>query len=137
MSKPSHRPPLGGIADTNAELDRIREYGLSKGFIPTDPAEAAAPRSQPSPAPSAPAAPSPAAPPVLSPAPPAPQIPSPAALRPAPTRPWQAMLPDYLSEELRQAAAREGTAQKVVVMRALRQAGFRVEDIDLQDLRRR
>jgi hypothetical protein len=40
-------------------------------------------------------------------------------------------------EELRQAAAREGTAQKVIVLKALRQAGFRIDDIDLQDLRRR
>jgi hypothetical protein len=47
------------------------------------------------------------------------------------------MFPDYLSEALRQAAAREGTAQKVIVMRALRMAGFQVDDIDLQDLRRR
>jgi hypothetical protein len=57
--------------------------------------------------------------------------------RPAPTKPWQAMFPDYLIEDLRITAAREGTAQKVVVMRALRQAGYRVDDIDLQDLRRR
>lgn len=47
------------------------------------------------------------------------------------------MFPDYLIDELRQAAAREGTAQKVVVMRALRQAGYRVDEIDMQDLRRR
>lgn len=138
MSKPSRRPPLGGIGETGDEIDRIREYGLSRGFIPTDPAEAAAtaprPPAQPPAAPAQPAAAPPPTPAAVAPV----AVPPPApAVRPAPTRPWQAMLPDYLTEELRHAAAREGTAQKVVVMRALRQAGFRVDDIDLQDLRRR
>lgn len=109
------RPPLGGI-DPSVDVDPIREYGLKKGFLPTDPSEPAGAR-----------------PPASS----VPETAPPRLIRPAPTRPWQAMLPDYLVEELRQAAAREGTAQKVVVLRALRQAGFRVEDIDLQDLRRR
>ncbi|WP_042447036.1 hypothetical protein [Azospirillum sp. B510] len=112
------RPPLGGI-DVSADIDPIREYGLKKGFLPTDPVEPTGPRqpqSQPAP--------------VLAQEPPR-------VIRPAATRPWQAMLPDYLIEELRQAAAREGTAQKVIVLRALRNAGFRVDDIDLQDLRRR
>ncbi len=112
------RPPLGGI-DVSADIDPIREYGLKKGFLPTDPVEPSPPRpAQPPPAPLA--APEPAR-----------------VIRPAATRPWQAMLPDYLIEALRQAAAREGTAQKVIVLRALRDAGFRVDDIDLQDLRRR
>ena len=110
------RPPLGGI-DPSLDIDPIREYGLRKGFLPTDPSEPTAARPPAAPVPEAGAAPR--------------------LIRPAPTRPWQAMLPDYLVEELRQAAAREGTAQKVVVLRALRQAGFRVDDIDLQDLRRR
>lgn len=113
------RPALGGIGVTD-DTDLIRQYGLSKGFIPTEAGEAAAPP---------PAAHQPA--PV-----PAPE-PRPVVIRPAPTQPWQAMLPNYLVDELRQAAAREGTAQKVIVLRALRQAGFRVDDIDLQDLRRR
>lgn len=111
------RPPLGGLA-VDDDLSRIRDYGLKRGFIPTE-----APTSAPAPVP----APAPQ---------PAPQ-PAPMVIRPVPTRPWQAMFPDYLIEELRNAAAREGTAQKVVVMRALRAAGFRVDDIDLQDLRRR
>ncbi|CAO3439902.1 hypothetical protein [Azospirillum doebereinerae] len=125
MSKSSRRPPLGGIGETGSEIDRIREYGLSKGFIPTEPAE--------------PAPPAIARPPTALPAPAsaAPLASAPVAIRPAPTKPWQAMLPDYLTEELRQMAGREGTAQKVLVMRALRQAGYRVDDIDLQDLRRR
>lgn len=114
-TRSDRRPPLGRLA-VDDDLQRIREYGLSKGFLPIDPSDAPAP---------VPAAPSPAA----APPPPAP--------RPAPTKPWQAMFPDYLIEELRLAAAREGTAQKVLVMRALRQAGYRVDDIDLQDLRRR
>ncbi|MBP2233313.1 hypothetical protein J2847_006650 [Azospirillum agricola] len=121
MPPKTTRPPLGGI-DMSPEIDPIREYGLKKGFLPTDPGEPAAA----APPPKAPVAPS------------IPEIPEPPRLvRPAPTRPWQAMLPDYLIEDLRQAAAREGTAQKVIVLRALRQAGYRVDDIDLQDLRRR
>lgn len=138
-AKPS-RPPLGGIGMSGPDMDDIdpiRQYGLSKGFLPTD--------TEPAPAAStslgAPAvatvvdipATMPTAPAIVPPAP----VPAPAILRPAPTRPWQAMLPDYLVEELRQAAAREGTAQKVIVLKALRQAGFRIDDIDLQDLRRR
>jgi len=65
-------------------------------------------------------------------------LPPPATVvRPAPTKPGQAMFPDYLIEELRYAAAHEGAAQKVIVMRALRAAGFKVDDIELRDLRRR
>jgi hypothetical protein len=122
------RPPLGGIGigggGNSDDIDPIRQYGLSKGFLPTDTEPAAALSTTPAPASTmagAEAATSPA----------------PAFVRPAQTRPWQAMLPDYLVEELRQAAAREGTAQKVIVLKALRQAGFRIDDIDLQDLRRR
>lgn len=116
------RPPLGGIGIGGpgaGDVDPIRQYGLSKGFLPTETEPSAAL------APSQPQAPTPQ------------PAPAPAIVRPAPTRPWQAMLPDYLVEELRQAAAREGTAQKVIVLKALRQAGFRIDDIDLQDLRRR
>lgn len=111
MARNTRRPQLGGLV--NDDLDRIRAYGLSKGFIPTaaEPGEPAA------------KAPAPA--------------PAPAIIRPALTKPWQAMFPDYLVDELRNAAAREGTAQKVIVMKALRDAGFRVDEIDLQDLRRR
>ncbi|MDR6774080.1 hypothetical protein [Azospirillum sp. BE72] len=123
-AKPA-RPPLGGIGISGLgtdDIDPIRQYGLSKGFLPTEtepptPTQAAIPQPAPQPQP-APAL-------ALT------------IVRPAPTRPWQAMLPDYLVEELRQAAAREGTAQKVIVLKALRQAGFRIDDIDLQDLRRR
>jgi len=131
MSK-KDRPPLAGLSGDD-DLARIRAYGLSRGFIPTDTAP---------PPPAAPVA----APPVVAPVAPAepppvsvsaPAVPSSTVVRPAPTKPWQAMFPDYLIEELRHAAAREGTAQKVIVMRALRAAGFRVDDIDLQDLRRR
>ncbi|CAO3363099.1 hypothetical protein [Azospirillum melinis] len=130
-AKPA-RPPLGGIGigglGTN-DIDPIRQYGLSKGFLPTEteppasPPTVSQPISQPAVQPTVQPAPQPA--------------PAPTIVRPAPTRPWQAMLPDYLVEELRQAAAREGTAQKVIVLKALRQAGFRIDDIDLQDLRRR
>lgn len=154
MSRPTsrndRRPPLGGLG-TDDDLARIREYGLRKGFLPTDPGDAAMAPPPPAPAPTpapisaaAPAAmpvpaPVPVAAPVTMAAPVVPPItaPTPAIPRPAPTKPWQAMFPDYLIEELRLAAAREGTAQKVIVMRALRAAGFRVDDIDLQDLRRR
>ncbi|PWC40972.1 hypothetical protein [Azospirillum sp. TSO35-2] len=133
-AKPS-RPPLGGIGISGLgtdDIDPIRQYGLSKGFLPTD--TEPAPATTPAAASGAevPAA-TPLAPAIVQPAP----VPAPTILRPAPTRPWQAMLPDYLVEELRQAAAREGTAQKVIVLKALRQAGFRIDDIDLQDLRRR
>ncbi|HYG88452.1 MAG TPA: hypothetical protein VD978_19595 [Azospirillum sp.] len=126
MSK-KDRPPLAGLSGDD-DLARIRAYGLSRGFIPTD----TAPPSPAAPA-VAPAAPAEPRPPVAS----APVPPPATVVRPAPTKPWQAMFPDYLIEELRHAAAREGTAQKVIVMRALRAAGFRVDDIDLQDLRRR
>ncbi len=126
MSK-KDRPPLAGLSNDD-DLARIRAYGLSRGFLPTDTTTPTAPTSapivamvEPPPAASQPI-PTPAAPPVV---------------RPAPTKPWQAMFPDYLIEELRHAAAHGGTAQKVVVMRALRAVGFRVDDIDLQDLRRR
>lgn len=132
MSRKGNRPSLGGLGSDD-DLERIRAYGLSRGFLPTDPAESAPPPSppafQPAPAP-VPAAAAPA--PIPAPIPAAPPPP-----RPAATKPWQAMFPDYLIEELRIAAAREGTAQKVIVMRALQQAGFRVDGIDLQDLRRR
>lgn len=129
MSRKEQRPPLGGIS-MDDDLARIRAYGLQNGFLPTD---ATAPPPATSTPPAAVSAPQPVPPPAVSP----PVPPAPVILRPAPTKPWQAMLPDYLVEELRQAAAREGTAQKVIVMRALRQAGYRVDDIDLQDLRKR
>lgn len=138
MSRKDPRPPLGGIDAIEDDLARIREFGLSRGFLPTDPpalgngAYAAPPQPAPQPPPQMPPQP-PAPEPVLK----APDVPPPVVIRPAPTKPWQAMLPDYLIDELRQAAAKEGTAQKVVVMRALRDAGFRVDEIDLQDLRRR
>lgn len=125
MSK-KDRPPLAGLSNDD-DLARIRAYGLSRGFLPTDTTAPAQPT---------PALPDPAATAtitLMSPAVP----PPPPMVRPAPTKPWQAMFPDYLIEELRNAAAREGTAQKVIVMRALRAAGCRVDDIDLQDLRRR
>lgn len=128
MSK-KERPPLGGVA-LHDDTARIREFGLARGFLPTDavPPPPLPPAAAFTPAPAAPTVPPPtyAAPP-----------PPPPVTRPAATKPWQAMFPDYLCDELRQAAAREGTAQKVVVMRALRLAGFRVDDLDLQDLRRR
>lgn len=126
-AKPA-RPPLGGIGIGGLgtdDIDPIRQYGLSKGFLPTEtepPAASQAATSQTA---------------ISQPAPQSQPAPAPTIVRPAPTRPWQAMLPDYLVEELRQAAAREGTAQKVIVLKALRQAGFRIDDIDLQDLRRR
>jgi len=120
------RPPLGGI-DTSTDIDPIRAYGLKKGFLPTDPPDPAGRPATASVPPEAVSIPTPAAEPAET----------TRLIRPAATRPWQAMLPDYLVEDLRQAAAREGTAQKVIVLRALRQAGFRVDDIDLQDLRRR
>jgi hypothetical protein len=124
-AKPA-RPPLGGIGIGGLgadDVDPIRQYGLSKGFLPTE--------TEPS------AALAPSQPQASTPQPQPQPVPAPTIVRPAPTRPWQAMLPDYLVEELRQAAAREGTAQKVIVLKALRQAGFRIDDIDLQDLRRR
>lgn len=125
MSK-KDRPPLAGLSNDD-DLARIRAYGLSRGFLPTD--TTAPPQPAPAPAPTDTATTT-VTPPSAVP-PPAPMV------RPAPTKPWQAMFPDYLIEELRNAAAREGTAQKVIVMRALRAAGCRVDDIDLQDLRRR
>ncbi|AWU97929.1 hypothetical protein [Azospirillum ramasamyi] len=133
-AKPA-RPPLGGIGIGigglgTDDIDPIRQYGLSKGFLPTE-TEPPAPTQAIVPQATAPQAA--IAQPAVQPVP----APAPAIVRPAPTRPWQAMLPDYLVEELRQAAAREGTAQKVIVLKALRQAGFRIDDIDLQDLRRR
>lgn len=133
------RPPLSGLSSDD-DLERIRAYGLSRGFLPTDPPPPpppAPPAAEPAPVAAPPVAlPVPASP-VLAPQPVVPAAPAPTVVRPAATRPWQAMFPDYLIEALRQAAAGEGTAQKVVVMRALRAAGFRVDDIDLQDLRRR
>lgn len=129
MSK-KDRPPLAGLSNDD-DLARIRAYGLSRGFLPTDTTASTAS------APTAPTAVMTMAepPPVVS--QPIPTPVAPPVIRPASTKPWQAMFPDYLIDELRHAAAREGTAQKVVVMRALRAAGFRVDDIDLQDLRRR
>lgn len=130
MSK-KDRPPLAGLSNDD-DLARIRAYGLSRGFLPTDTTAPVQPTATPEPVATATATVAPpAAVPILAVPPPAP------AVRPAPTKPWQAMFPDYLIEELRNAAAREGTAQKVIVMRALRAAGCRVDDIDLQDLRRR
>lgn len=121
MSK-KDRPPLAGLSNDD-DLARIRAYGLSRGFLPTDTTATAQ------------SAPNTAT--MIAVAPPQ-AVPSPPPMvRPAPTKPWQAMFPDYLIEELRNTAAREGTAQKVIVMRALRAAGCRVDDIDLQDLRRR
>ena len=125
-AKPA-RPPLGGIGIGGLgteDIDPIRQYGLSKGFLPT---ETEPPAAQPATVSQS----------AVQAAPQPQPAPAPTIVRPAPTRPWQAMLPDYLVEELRQAAAREGTAQKVIVLKALRQAGFRIDDIDLQDLRRR
>lgn len=125
------RPPLPGLTfDDEGEADRIRDYARAKGLVST---------SRPGAAPTPPE-PAPAMEPPLrkarqdSEAPPQPARP---VSRPAPTRPWQAMFPDYLIDQLKRAAAEAGTAQKVVVLEALRAAGFRIEDIDLQDLRRR
>lgn len=125
MSK-KDRPPLAGLSNDD-DLARIRAYGLSRGFLPTDTTAPAQPAPVPAPTDTA----------TTTVTPPAAVPPSAPMIRPAPTKPWQAMFPDYLIEELRNAAAREGTAQKVIVMRALRAAGCRVDDIDLQDLRRR
>ena len=58
-------------------------------------------------------------------------------MKPAPTEPWQGHFPKYLVQELRAKAGTEGTSQKVLVLRALRDAGYKVDDIDIQDLRRR
>jgi hypothetical protein len=130
MYKKDRRLPLGGLASDDDDLGRIREYGLRRGFIPTEIGQADA--GEPAAPPPTVSLPTPAPTPVPLP------LPAVASLsRPAATRPWQAMFPDYLIEALRKAAAEEGTAQKVIVMRALRQAGFRVDDLDLQDLRRR
>lgn len=144
MPAKTPRPPLPSLTfDDEGEGDRIRDYARAKGLVATAP-PAAGPSQGEIPPP-----PAPAASPALGEAPgramsrqgrrdqgrvgPA----RPAVPRPAPTRPWQAMFPDYLIDELKRAAAEAGTAQKVVVLEALRQAGFRVDDIDLQDLRRR
>ncbi|HYD98805.1 MAG TPA: hypothetical protein VEH84_05440 [Alphaproteobacteria bacterium] len=119
MSKrPDPRPPLGGLDDDAA----LRAHAAKLGLLPTDMTAVPAVPTPPAPTPPAPAIAVP--PPVAYP-------------RPAPTKPWQATFPDYLVDQLREAAAKQGTAQKVVVMQALRQAGFQVEDIDLQDLRKR
>lgn len=127
MSK-KDRPPLAGLSNDD-DLARIRAYGLSRGFLPTDTTAPTIGTPLPSTVVMSPETQPPAS---------VPSTPVPApVVRPAPTKPWQAMFPDYLIEELRHAAAREGTAQKVIVMRALRAAGCRVDDIDLQDLRRR
>lgn len=126
MPRKEPRPSLGGLSSD--DTDRIRAFGLSRGFLPT--------QADPAPAPAPPPAEA-TAPPAPAPAPATTPAPAPVFVRPAATRPWQAMFPDYLIEALRQAAAREGTAQKVVVLRALRAVGFRVDDIDMQDLRRR
>lgn len=152
MASNDRRPKLQGLSDD--DTTRIRAYGLSRGFLPTElePVPPSAPLAAPSAPPPAaplptmvppPAAPLPTAPAPVAAEPPTPgpaapaAAPAPVVIRPAATRPWQAMFPDYLIDDLRQAAAREGTAQKVLVLRALRAAGFRVEDIDLQDLRKR
>lgn len=58
-------------------------------------------------------------------------------MKPAPTEPWQGHFPKYLVQELRAKAGVEGTSQKVLVLRALRDAGYKLDDIDIQDLRRR
>ena len=144
MSRKDVRPPLGGLT-MDDDVARIRDFGLSRGFLPTDPQPAAVPVPPPKPAvPATPVAEREAAPAVVEPAPVASDGRSSSAAagsqlisRPASTKPWQAMLPDYLIDALRQAAAAEGTAQKVIVLRALKAAGFRVDDIDLQDLRKR
>lgn len=138
------RPPLPSLTfDDEGEADRIRDYARAKGLVATAPPAAAPSQGETLPSRQPAAAPTPgegrgrqavqqsrgAA---------VRQEPSRSAVpRPAPTRPWQAMFPDYLIDELKRAAAEAGTAQKVVVLEALRQAGFRVDDIDLQDLRRR
>lgn len=127
MSK-KDRPPLAGLSNDD-DLARIRAYGLSRGFLPTDTTAPTIGAPLPSTVVMSPETQPPASVPSMP-------VPAP-VVRPAPTKPWQAMFPDYLIEELRHAAAREGTAQKVIVMRALRAAGCRVDDIDLQDLRRR
>ena len=135
------RPPLPSLTlDDDGEADRIRDYARAKGLVATAPPTvgAAAPKPAPEPAPAPARDPAPRA---LEPRHPAPRKPAaaprPAVPRPAPTRPWQAMFPDYLIDQLKLAAAEAGTAQKVIVLEALREAGFRIDDIDLQDLRRR
>ena len=136
------RPPLPSLTlDDDGEADRIRDYARAKGLVATAPPAAGAasrPPQPPEPTSAEPASRQPA-PRKRAAAPPqqAPQPARPAVPRPAPTRPWQAMFPDYLIDQLKLAAAEAGTAQKVVVLEALRAAGFRIDDIDLQDLRRR
>lgn len=135
------RPPLPSLTlDDDGEADRIRDYARAKGLVATAPPTAGPsapePGSKPAPEPVM-RAPEPRRPAQHKPAAPAPRQARPAVPRPAPTRPWQAMFPDYLIDQLKLAAAEAGTAQKVVVLEALREAGFRIDDIDLQDLRRR
>ena len=131
------RPPLPSLTlDDDREADRIRDYARAKGLVATAPpaARPAAPEPATEPERREPALRQPASrkPVAVAPPPARPAVP-----RPAPTRPWQAMFPDYLIDQLKLAAAEAGTAQKVIVLEALREAGFRIDDIDLQDLRRR
>ena len=131
------RPPLPSLTlDDDREADRIRDYARAKGLVATAPPAARAPAPEPATEPErrepALRQPAPRKPVAVAPPPARPAVP-----RPAPTRPWQAMFPDYLIDQLKLAAAEAGTAQKVIVLEALREAGFRIDDIDLQDLRRR
>ena len=146
------RPPLPSLTlDDDGEADRIRDYARAKGLVATAPpaarASAPGPATEPASREPAPHHPEPRHPDprhreIRQPAPRKPAAAAPvqtrlAVPRPAPTRPWQAMFPDYLIDQLKLAAAEAGTAQKVIVLEALREAGFRIDDIDLQDLRRR
>ena len=49
----------------------------------------------------------------------------------------QLKLPDYVKEQLTEEARDKRCTVKEVILHALRRAGYRVDNIDLRDLRRR
>ena len=70
-------------------------------------------------------------------APPVAPVPKPSARAPAPMKTLQLVIPDYLFEQLHMNAATERVTKKYLVLQALAQAGYRIEDSDLDEDGRR
>ncbi|GEO41984.1 hypothetical protein SAE02_61320 [Skermanella aerolata] len=124
MAKTDQRAPLANFDDEDER--KLQRFGRERDMIPVGTPQPSA--VQPSAPPPAQATPAPAFQAPFTP---------PSYPRPAKTRSWQSVFPEYLLDELAERAAAQKTTQKVIVMQALRLLGCRVEDIDMQDLRKR
>jgi len=117
----NQRDPLPRFEDDDDA--KLRQFGAQRGLLPQShqPTQAV----QPSPAPVHRHQPSP----------------EPVIIyrdrEPALQRAFQTNFPEYLIDELQAKSGASGKPVKVLIMEALRQSGYHVEDIDMRDQRKK